>query len=151
MTDKQIIIDGIDVGGCIYYEDGKCLNGEMVQCNCKKVAVCYYKEYKRKEQECEELKRQHQGDKGLITSTGKMNYQLIQEYDKLKTENDELKETFDGLFKVQYKLADNNKKLRQCLTEIKEIAENFYLDGEHVKDKYLAQDILQKISEVTND
>ena len=48
MTDKQIIIDGIDVGGCIYYEDGKCLNGEMVQCNCKKVAVCYYKEYKRK-------------------------------------------------------------------------------------------------------
>ena len=47
------------------------------------------------QKENEELKKQHQGDKGLITSTGKMNYQLIQEYDKLKN----------------------------CLTEIKEIAE----------------------------
>ena len=57
MTDKQIIIDGVDVSGCIYYDNGKCLNDEMVQCSCKKVAVCYYKEYKRKEQECERLKK----------------------------------------------------------------------------------------------
>ena len=45
-----------------------------------------------KEQECERLKRQHQGDKGLITSTGKMNYQLLQEYDKLKTCLTEIKD-----------------------------------------------------------
>lgn len=50
---------------------------------------------KAKEKEYEELKKQRQADKGLITSTGKMNYQLIQEYDKLKN----------------------------CLTEIKGIAE----------------------------
>ena len=50
------------------------------------------KQLKAKEQECEELKRQHQGDKGLITSTGKMNYQLLQEYDKLKTALTEIKE-----------------------------------------------------------
>lgn len=36
-------------------------------------------------------------------------------------ECEELKETVDGLLKVQYKLADSNKKLRQCLTEIKEV------------------------------
>lgn len=73
--------------------------------------------------ENEGFKILHKSDKGLITATGKQNYQLLQEYDKLKTENNNIKETFDGLFKVQYKLADNNKKLRQCLTEIKEIAE----------------------------
>ena len=56
MTDKRIIIDGIDVSGCVYYADGKCTNSHMIQSNCKNVAVCYYKEYKRKEQECEELK-----------------------------------------------------------------------------------------------
>lgn len=42
--------------------------------------------------ENKELKRQHQGDKGLITSTGKMNYQLLQKYDKLKTALAEIKE-----------------------------------------------------------
>ena len=35
----------------------------------------------------------------------------------------QLEETIDGLLKIQYQLADNNKKLRQTLTEIKEIAE----------------------------
>lgn len=55
MTDKQII-DNIDVSECSYYADGKCTNSHIVQSNCKNVAVCYYKEYKRKEQECKELK-----------------------------------------------------------------------------------------------
>lgn len=117
---KPIIIDGIDVSGCIYYEDGKCLNGEMVQCNCKNVAVCYYKEYKRKEQECErlknertvdlvkqldqlkaenkQLKRQVENDKVLITNAGKQNYQLVQEYDRLKAENEELKKELDKVY-----------------------------------------------------
>lgn len=74
------------------------------------------------QKENEDLKRQHNGDKGLITSTGKINYQLIQEYDKLK----------------------------KCLTEIKEIAENTYcLTNYTNKDMaQFAKQILQKISEV---
>ena len=68
--------------------------------------------------ENEELKRQHQADKGLITSTGKMNYQLIQEYDKLKT----------------------------ALTEIKEIAEK-YKTLNFGEQQYCYSEILQKISE----
>ena len=64
MTDKQIIIDGVDVSGCKKYEH------EIVRCNAtlknmcfcggrctdEKNANCYYKQLKRKEQECEELK-----------------------------------------------------------------------------------------------
>ena len=64
MTYKPIIIDGVDVSGCKKYEH------EIVRCNAtlknmcfcggrctdKKNADCYFKQLKRKEQECEELK-----------------------------------------------------------------------------------------------
>ena len=62
-------------------------------------------------------------------------------------ECDRLKETFDGLFKVQYKLADNNKKLRQCLTEIKEIASR-EAETSRYNGSSTWKQILQKISEV---
>ena len=65
MTDKQIIIDGVDVSGCKKYEH------EIVRCNAtlknmcfcggrctdKKNADCYFKQLKRKEQECEKYKQ----------------------------------------------------------------------------------------------
>ena len=72
--------------------------------------------YKAKEQECEELKnnfniehaellnarskieelkKQIESDKYLITNAGKQNYQLVQEYDRLKVENEELKRSRD--------------------------------------------------------
>ena len=110
MTDKQIIIDGVDVSGCEYHSLNKnncslCSLSNNLICSYK--PFCYYKQLKRKEQECERLE-----------------------------------ETFDGLFKVQYELADNNKKLHQCLTEIKELAKKV-----KVYDP-LAKQILQKISEV---
>lgn len=105
MTDKeQIMIDGVNVSGCRHLKnDGIkkpiCRSGGCIaiykSCLCAKNTDCDYKQLARKTQECEELKKQHENDKGLITSTGKMNYQLLQEYDKLKN----------------------------CLTEIKEIAE----------------------------
>ena len=64
MTDKQIIIHNVDVSECKKYEH------EMIRCNTslknmclyggrctdKNNADCYYKQLKRKEQECEELK-----------------------------------------------------------------------------------------------
>lgn len=63
MTDKQIIIDGVDVSGCCCYENGKCLWTKRYYENnivpdCKKVKNCYYKNWQRKEQECEDLKEQ---------------------------------------------------------------------------------------------
>ena len=63
MTDKQIIIDNIDVSGCEDYKcDGTCANSayhlfnfETKYANCQN-RNCYYKNWKRKEQECERLK-----------------------------------------------------------------------------------------------
>lgn len=62
MTDKQIIIDDVDVSGCLFhslttmgyagYNYCKCF-----QCVCECHRDCNYKQLKRKEQECEELNK----------------------------------------------------------------------------------------------
>ena len=91
--EKQIIIDGVDVKKCVYHESGYCTISKEAYCYCCDKPNCHYKNWQRKEQECERLE-----------------------------------ETFDGLFKVQYKLADNNKKLRQCLTEIKELLKDICIE-----------------------
>ena len=54
--------------------------------------------------------------------------ELEQQLKRKEQECERLKETFDGLFKVQYKLADNNKKLRQCLTEIKDMLKEICME-----------------------
>ena len=105
MTDKQIIIDGVDISKCKHYDEvfnycdqsylgeGGLLKNTKNPKRCGCSPNCYYKQLKRKEQECEELK-----------------------------------ETIDGLLKIQYQLADSCNKYVQTLTKIKEIAEKSY-DG----------------------
>ena len=62
MADKQIIIDDIDVSGCDFYIDSKNLEFNCKQTPqsyfCKNQPNCYYKQLKRKEQECDELKKE---------------------------------------------------------------------------------------------
>lgn len=56
MTDKQII-DDVDVSGCKHI-DADCFNCEIFAEVCHEVFPnCYYKQLKRKEQECEEYKK----------------------------------------------------------------------------------------------
>lgn len=65
MTDK-IIIDGVDISGCGYYDpymsNGDCIiqgfgiNDSILYCDCKDNPNCHYKQLQRKEQKCEELK-----------------------------------------------------------------------------------------------
>lgn len=134
MTDKQIIIDGVDVSGCVHF-----IQDEKDCCDlggsCKGWANCYYKRLKRKEQECEKLRFPMKDTNYAILTK-----EEFEKFNQLKAENDLFRTCHDN---EQAK----RRKFEQCLTEIKEIAEDFYLDGEHVKDKYLAQEILQKISE----
>ena len=59
MTDKQIIIDGVDISGCECYTPNikmDCLMYPLQSDACKNSPNCYYKQLKAKEQECEELK-----------------------------------------------------------------------------------------------
>ena len=85
MTDKQIIIDGVDVSGCkCFYinashpELQECINPYCKDL-CKNNPNCYYKQLKRKEQECEELKNERTID-------------LVKQLDQLKACLTEIKE-----------------------------------------------------------
>lgn len=64
MTDKQIIIDGVDVRGCKNFSCGICEEENKIPrtinhftADCRMYPNCNYKQLKRKEQECEELKK----------------------------------------------------------------------------------------------
>ena len=66
MTDKEIIIDGVDVSGCSYGEIEKDIfecsceyNVRSASMFCKDNPNCYFKQLKRKEQEYEELRKYH--------------------------------------------------------------------------------------------
>ena len=127
MTDKQIIIDYKKLCenyskevGCYNTFDGSCIKE---QCFTYRLLQLL----KAKEQECEELKKNVEHWK--------------MEYKEAKAKGEW---TYDL---VKKRLCEQLDQLKQTLAEIEEIAEDFYLDGEYVKDKYLAQEILQKISE----
>ena len=58
MTDKQIIIDGVDVAGCGAYKDKHCKDKTSIMfCDtnlCSNYPYCDYKQLKRKEKELQE-------------------------------------------------------------------------------------------------
>ena len=138
---KEIIIDGVDVSGCEHlYREIDCLaHIDFSECcegynhsygYCPNID-CYYKQLKRKEQECEELKEK-----------------LEAVYDDCKgcsTCNEALYNA--NLYAKEY------RKLKQTLTEIKEIAEAI-TNGTHFSDdiethlKEMVNKIIEKINEV---
>lgn len=112
MTDKQIIIDDVDVSGCgfiakedkyslydrVYKGQCRCFNEEM----CKDHPNCFYKkalkQLKCKEKECEELKRikndffKHaEVSHEAVLNKNKIIDEQAKELDQLKAENEELK------------------------------------------------------------
>ena len=136
MTDKQIIIDGVDVVKCRYFTSKWDFNNCGHICKgteCKYKRLWFKKQLKRKEQEYEELKKT-------------IMYKCPQCGDEY-------------LSPIGASLYEENYKLKQTLAEIKEIAKNmnkecFYDDFE-CKDcdmkngctYYSKKQILQKISE----
>ena len=157
MTDKQIIIDGVDVSGCNRLNTFPMQYGEPYEIcltsleqwggqekYCKDRPNCYYKQLKAKEQECEELAYE--------------NYELNELFDRLKAENDELK---IEIKQQRQNVADSDvfatfcydeeQRLKQTLTEIKEIAERGFKHSQcNCGAKADLDLILQKISEVKN-
>ena len=142
--DKQIIIDGVDVSECKHYcaqletkmpygeyeiEQDKCYySGIEIITDCKGDKGCIYKQLKRKEQECEVLKRElnHRADtESDITSL----------CDKLELQNGQLKAEKDRILKLAKENADANE---YCLQELEK--ENAELKAENKKLKDLLTD-----------
>ena len=155
MTDKQIMIDGVNVSGCEFYwrEKELCNNGNLTS-YCQENKDCLYKKYKRKEQECEELKKQlerkEENYQKLLSKSNKYIHNLVDEnvqdisnlarqLDQLKKELEKekaLKETYLTCYKAKHEDINGELfKLKQTLTEIREVAkqmnnECFYDDFE---------------------
>ena len=119
MENKQIIIDDIDVSKCEYYkeysnpnEDGdeyndicECSITESAFCFDKYNSNCYYKQLKRKEQECDRLKHDNEYEVGALEKT----------IDNLKAENDSLFKAIEEIENIigKYKLSETVIKLNR--------------------------------------
>ena len=160
MTDKQIIIDGVDVSGCKYYlfreqqpKGERCCGMGLVDCNGND---CLYKKYKRKEQECERLKAERDSWHYQWEKRYEIGECLSDKLDQLKAENEAWQKDLATMDAVKETVIAQYKALKQTLTEIKEIAEelkNFYEELGKCEDLTVVRlkQILQKISEVENE
>ena len=159
MTDKQIIIDGVDVNGC--EKQGEtiagitCGNGERIRLAneiitkhklCKDNPNCVYKQLKAKEQECEELKEK-------VKKYGEINEQETKDSAELKVENEALIRRITKIFACLIKANRTNKIVDTLwvdnITTLWDyIALTLGIEGDQVQ---IEEQILQKISEVEND
>ena len=137
MTDKQVIIDKVNVSGCEYlYTDSRyndkccsasiggdslCKPSEML---CVKYVEHLKEQLKTKEQECERWKKANDEKNELLTKLGcptkatarRKVFCLQEQLDKLKVEND--------LYKNAHKTEqDRRRSYENALAEIKEIVE----------------------------
>lgn len=186
---KQIMIDGVDVSGCCQYMPRYMEDYDIDTLDycgyhfkpCKDVDVkyCYYKQLKRKEQECAKWK--HQAELGsettdrlakeleekekeleeirgelYVTEESLKDYKAhynrqCEQVEKLKAENDALKN--NDVFSIRL-FKDKADKYEQALKEIKEIVEIENNDIKVLYDRRTHQrmkQILEKISEVINE
>lgn len=76
MTDKEIIIDGVDISECpamntynvFGQEDKPCCYKYHKYCNA--IPICYFKQLKRKEKECEEYRKVNDEKNELLALCG---------------------------------------------------------------------------------
>lgn len=160
---EEIIIDGVDVSEC--EKLGETIDGitcglgkrirfanEIITKHnlCKNNPNCYYKQLKRKEQECEELKKERDT---LNTTRNKL-------LDDLWVVEENLKDYMEHFNKA----SDELDQLKQTLTEIKDMCsemnceslmQNSWCGNTDFKmgccEKLFKKQILQVISEVSND
>lgn len=104
MTDKQIIIDGVDVSECEYYDKNK----QLLTCVCEKYPCsechdCYYKQLKHKEQELQ----------GAMDNYVQLDLQRVKEYNELvdlyKAKEQECKNYKQALEDIE-KIANKQRK-----------------------------------------
>lgn len=127
MTDKKIIIDGVDVVECKFrcYID-RCMANTCITTACKDSPNCYYKQLQRKEQECEELKKY----KDVVNKLAGMQIIL--------TNKDKMPELYENAKDLKLDC------YKQTLEKIEEFVEPIY---EQIPEDRVLRQILLMISE----
>lgn len=115
MTDKEIIIDGVNVVECRFrcYID-RCMAHSCTTKPCKENKNCYYKQLQRKEQECEELNEDIQGLKTNLLEKENCSaryYQIV-----THREQNELYKKFDYQRTQKEKFKQALEKIEETLT-----------------------------------
>ena len=120
MTDKQMIIDDVDVSKCNYFNNTdksyceECCS-EFGCAICNDRPNCYYKQLARKEEECEELKEDREHWKSNFNGKVSAIEELLKQLDQLKAENEELKTMLKDLSyenqKFCYQIEEQTKQL----------------------------------------
>lgn len=123
--EEKIIIDGVNVAGCKYLNKKyiTCDNENTHNIGCEHCEDCYYKQFKRLEQENEELK---QTIKDLTQSLDDCNIQRTQLKARLTPLEDSY---FNGLSSIEIaelakksiRITTYNRKLETALEEIQNI------------------------------
>ncbi len=124
MTDKQIIIDGVDVHWCEHYtgnigyltDKNWTCRAKIQGTKCEDWSNCYFKRWQRKEQECEELR-------GDLYFTNEQLKDFKSHYDKVVGECENLREKYLGLKEQKgsyiVQLNTVNEQLDQLKEQIK--------------------------------
>lgn len=168
MTDKQIIVDGVDVHWCEHYtgnigyltDKNWTCRAKIQGTKCEDWSNCYFKRWQRKEQECEMWKN-------LTIDNGAVALKYQQQLDQLKAENENLKHILQTEFitvratgkepVLLYKGYELDKLInyKQAIGKIKEIAQFGYrpykVCGEHNNCCDVLNEIWNKISEVEDE
>lgn len=170
MTDKQIIIDGINVAGCEYFNRFRNIcHDKNLCCDCEKNQDCYYKQLARLEFKLKVTEADYEASEQEREALQMSDNEAREIVAELKAECKELKEKVKELNQgwidcdKERNLQETNSKFRQrvinrykrTLIEIKEITEeNIRIsESEGSNGVYrcgLAEQVLQKISEVLN-
>lgn len=115
---RTVIIDGVDVSKCKYFEDGECgceyylrYGYEITMYDrCEEYPNCDFKQLARKTQECENLKEDYK-------ELEQRHNEAFQEFERLKQEYEEMKKVSltlaEGLNFRQNKLARYSKALEE--------------------------------------
>lgn len=135
MADKEIIIDGVDVSGCAYfdYENEGTRECDAYSNECE-ANNCYYKQLARKTQECESLKEEIEILKDNFDTATRDCNELIEE---LEQECEELKEQLQanqptGICETcMAKAILQNDKYLKALKEIEE-----YINSQGINHKW---------------
>lgn len=119
MTDKQIIIDGIDVSKCKWHTNliMDCLEIPLQPSKCKNDKDCYFKQLARAKEEIEKLKAQIENEKqALQIDIDNLNQACLD----LNQENDDLQNKLQAKEQLSVKQSHELIRLRKELQENKQ-------------------------------
>lgn len=156
MTDKEIIIDDVNVAGCEFYCDEYCtLSNDRNERlpfaeKCSGYSDCLYKQLQRKKQECEKLREANDEKNEFlkklgISATGE--FHRIKHYiDKLHQECEELKRENKRLVgEIANSVFDEIEELDRYKQVLEKIED--YCNEQNLKMDYTACQILKIIGD----